>query len=121
MSDSPAPDTRDSIVHASLVYVTCATVNEALKIGDAVVRERLAACANILEGMRSLYWWAGEVQQDTEVVLLLKTRAENVPALSERVRALHGYDVPCVIEIPLGRGNPDYFSWIGAETRAAPL
>lgn len=111
MSESSATD-----AHASIVYVTCGTVNEALKIGDAVVRERLAACANVIEGMRSLFWWEGEVQEETETVLLLKTRAENVPDLTARVRALHGYDVPCVVEIPLGRGNPDYLAWIAAES-----
>ncbi len=100
---------------ASMVYVTCGSVNEAQKIGDAVVRARLAACANIIQGMRSLYWWEGDVQEDTETVLILKTRVECVPELSERVRALHSYDVPCVVEIPLGRGNPDYFAWIAAQ------
>lgn len=107
-------ETRPKSV-ASMIYVTCGSVNEARKIGDAVVRERLAACANIIEGMRSLYWWEDDVQEDTETVLILKTRAEHVPELSERVRALHSYDVPCVVEIPLGRGNPDYFAWIAAE------
>jgi periplasmic divalent cation tolerance protein len=110
MSESPEPDT-----HASLVYVTCSTVNEALSIGDAVVRARLAACANVIEGMRSLYWWEGDVQEDAETVLLLKTTPRNVGELTAKVCDLHSYDVPCVVEIPLGQGNPDYFAWIAAE------
>lgn len=100
---------------ASMIYVTCGSVNEAREIGDAIVRARLAACANIIEGMRSLYWWEGDVQEDAETVLILKTTEERVPDVTERVRALHSYDVPCVVEIPLGGGNPDYFAWITAE------
>lgn len=111
MSDKNDPDTA-----ASMVYVTCGSVNEARRIADAVVRERLAACANIIEGMRSVYWWEGEVQEGMEAVLILKTAAGNVAALAARVKALHSYDVPCVVEIPLARGNADYFDWIVAES-----
>ncbi len=111
MSDKTTPD------HAvSMIYVTCGSVNEAREIGDTVVRERLAACANIIEGMRSIYWWQGAVEEGAEAILILKTAAANVPALSDRVKTLHSYDVPCVAEIPLGRGNADYFDWILAES-----
>jgi len=115
MSAKNAPDPA-----ASMIYVTCGSVNEARQIADAVVRARLAACANIIEGMRSVYWWEGEVQEAAETVLILKTAAANVPALSERVKALHSYDVPCIAEIPLGRGNEDYFDWIVRESSVPP-
>ena len=110
MSDKTTPDPA-----ISMIYVTCGSVNEARQIGETVVRERLAACANILDGMRSVYWWEGEVQEGAEAVLILKAPAANVPALNARVKALHSYDVPCVAEIPLGRGNTDYFAWIASE------
>lgn len=110
---------NDSNHAASMVYVTCGSVNEARRIADTVVRARLAACANIIDGMRSIYWWEGAVQEGAETVLILKTAAANVPALSERVKDLHSYDVPCVVEIPLGRGNPDYFDWIVSESAAS--
>lgn len=110
MSDKTDPDPA-----VSMVYVTCGSVNEARRIGETIVRERLAACANILDGMQSVYWWEGEVQEGAEAVLILKTAAANVAAISERVKALHSYDVPCVAEIPLGRGNADYFAWIASE------
>ncbi|MBT3401275.1 MAG: divalent-cation tolerance protein CutA [Rhodospirillaceae bacterium] len=105
---------------ASLIYVTCGSVNEARQIGDTVVRERLAACANIIDGMQSIYWWEGAVQEGAETILILKTAVANVTALSERVKALHSYDVPCVAEIPLGGGNADYFDWIVAESNVNP-
>jgi len=111
MSDKTAPDRA-----VSMIYVTCGSVNEARAIGDAVVRERLAACANIIEGMRSIYWWQGAVEEGAETVLILKTAAANVPTLNDRVKALHSYDVPCIAEIPLGGGNADYLDWIVAES-----
>tara|TARA_R110002110_G_scaffold414147_2_gene643349 strand:+ start:69768 stop:69980 length:213 start_codon:yes stop_codon:yes gene_type:complete len=67
-----------------MIYVTCGSVNEARQIADTLVRERLAACANIIDGMRSVYWWDGEVREGAEAVLILKTAAANVPAIFER-------------------------------------
>ena len=83
------------------------------------VEERLAACANIIDGMRSIYWWEGNVTEDGETVLILKTTRDGVAPLTERVKALHSYDLPCVVEIPLGGGNAAYFDWIAAETTDA--
>ena len=104
---------------ATMIYVTCSDEAEAGRIGRAVVEERLAACANIIAGMRSLHWWDGVVQEAGEVVLIAKTRAERVAALTARVKALHSYDVPCVVALPLTGGNADYFAWIEAETLGA--
>ena len=101
---------------ASLVYVTCETVDEAQRISRTVVKERLAACTNMLTGMRSTYWWEGAVQEAEEISLLIKTGGNRVDALIARVRELHSYDVPCVVELPLARGNPDYLAWIEAES-----
>ena len=78
----------------SLLYITCGSLDEAREIGRTLVGERLAACANILDGMRSLYWWDGELREDSEVVLIAKTRDALVEAVTERVRALHSYTVP---------------------------
>ena len=110
---------RNSDQPASMIYITCGSRNEALKIARAVVEERLAACANIIDAMRSVYWWQGSVNEDDEVVLILKTTAERVEKLTERVKELHSYDLPCVVEIPLGGGNADYLDWIAAETADA--
>lgn len=101
---------------ASMVYITCGSAEEAGAIARTVVAERLAACGNIIDGMRSLYRWQGEVTEDTETVLILKTTAQLVAALTERVKALHSYDLPCVVEISLAGGNAAYFDWIAAAT-----
>lgn len=106
----------DDIKPASMVYVTCGSLDQAREIGRAVVEEQLAACANIIDGMHAIFRWEGVVQEGEEVVLILKTRSSMVPALTVRVKELHSFDVPCVVEISLGDGNPDYFAWIADET-----
>jgi periplasmic divalent cation tolerance protein len=98
------------------VYMTASSAEEAEKIAAALVEERLAACVNILGGIRSVYRWQGEVQRDDEVALVAKTRAALFDALAARVRALHSYDVPCIVAWPIEAGNPAYLAWIGAET-----
>jgi periplasmic divalent cation tolerance protein len=101
---------------ALFVYVTAGDAAEAERIGRAAVEERLAACANILPGMRSIYRWRGEVHDAAETVLILKTTPERLDALTARVKALHSYEAPCVAAFEVGPGNPDYFAWIAAET-----
>jgi periplasmic divalent cation tolerance protein len=100
-------------------YITAGSRDEALKIGCALVEERLAACANLIEGVTSIYRWEGAIQQDAEVALLVKTRMEFVPRLAERVGALHSYDCPCVVALPIEGGNPAFLDWIVAETAPA--
>ena len=99
------------------VYVTAATVEEAGKIGKALVEARLAACANVIGAIQSYYWWEGAVQQDTEAALILKTRADLVEALTAKVKELHSYDCPCVVALPIEGGNPEFLAWIDAETK----
>ena len=98
------------------VYVTTGTRDEALVIARAVVTERLAACANVLGELRSLYWWDGQVQDEAETGLILKTRRELTEKLVARVRGLHSYECPCVVALPIEGGNPDYLAWIAAAT-----
>jgi periplasmic divalent cation tolerance protein len=98
------------------VYVTTGNRKEAVAIGRNVVAARLAACANVLDGMRSIYWWEGAIEEEDEVVLILKTRESLLAQLVERVRSLHSYECPCVIALPIIAGNPDYLQWLADET-----
>ena len=98
------------------VYITASDEAEAARIGEALVRERLAACANVLPGVRSFYWWEGEVQDGREAVLVLKTKAALVDRLVQKVQSLHSYSCPCVVALPIENGNPDFLRWIGSET-----
>ena len=97
-------------------YVTCPSAEEALSLARHLVDERLAACGNVLPGMRSVYRWQGEVQEADEAVLVLKTRAALAERLTRRVVELHGYECPCVAVLPVAGGHAAYLDWIVAET-----
>lgn len=101
-----------------IIYVTAASEEEAMAVARTVVEERLAACANILGSIRSVYWWQGGVNDDAEVAMILKTRADLVPRLTARIKELHSYDCPCVVALPISGGNADFLAWIEAETAA---
>jgi len=98
------------------IYVTAGSRDEGLAIGRELVEARLAACANVLAGATSIYRWQGEVHEDTEAIVVLKTREGLVDALVERVKALHNYECPCVVALPIVGGNAKYLDWIVNET-----
>jgi len=86
-------------------------------IAKALVEEQLAACVNILSPMRSIYRWDGKVIDDREWLLLIKTRAERFAAVETRVKALHSYQVPEVIALPIMAGTEEYLCWLREETK----
>jgi len=100
----------------SLLYVTCEDSDEARRIGRALVAERLVACANVLAPHTAIYRWQGEVQEDAEVAMIVKTRTALVDEVSSRIKALHSYDVPCVVALPVAAGNAAFLRWIADET-----
>jgi periplasmic divalent cation tolerance protein len=100
----------------SLLYMTVGSMDEARRIGGELVSSRLVACVNLIENMRSMYWWEDEIQEDKEVVLIAKTKASLVPELVERVKSIHSYDCPCVLSLPILDGNKAFLEWISAET-----
>ena len=106
-------------MNACSVYMTVGSVDEARAIAADLVDRRLAACVNLVPGIRSIYRWQGEVADDAEVAMFAKTRADLVEALIARVKALHSYDCPCIVALPIAAGNPDFLDWIAAETAAA--
>ena len=97
-----------------LIYCTCPDRVMAERIAEALVADRLAACVNIVPGITSVYRWQGEVQHDSELLLLIKTRDECYPALEARIRELHSYEVPEIIAVPLQRGSESYLAWLDA-------
>ena len=102
---------------ARFVYVTCGSGDEARAIARAVVEKRLAACANIIDGATSVFWWDGTVQTETESVIVMKTMSAQVTVLVETIRSLHSYDCPAISVLPIEAGNPAYLDWIAAETK----
>lgn len=104
---------------AVIAYITAESVEQAERIGRTLVGERLAACSNILPGMRSIYRWKGAVETAEETVLIAKTRESLAEALTARVKELHSYEVPCVVIWPVTAGLPDFLRWIDDETSPA--
>ena len=104
----------------SILYVTCTSEDEAIKIAETLVEEKLVACANVLGRMTSIFRWEGKVQRENEVALILKTRSELVENATVRVKALHSYKVPCVVAMPVSGGNVDFLNWVEQETARIP-
>jgi periplasmic divalent cation tolerance protein len=100
----------------TFIYITAGSLDEAKAIGKALVSDRLAACVNIIDNMNSMYWWEGEIQDDREVVIIAKTKAERVSDVVEKVRSIHSYDCPCIVSLPVLGGNKDFLDWVAAET-----
>jgi periplasmic divalent cation tolerance protein len=94
------------------VYAIFANVEEAERIGRAVVEERLAACINILPGVRSIYRWRGAIETSEEVAAILKTSAVMADTLITRIAALHSYDVPCIVTWPIDKILASYADWV---------
>jgi periplasmic divalent cation tolerance protein len=100
----------------SVVEVTTSGVDESKNIGKKVVEERLAACANIVPSISSYYWWKGKLEEDSESILLLKTKKMNVETLIARIKELHSYENPAIISLPIEKGSMVYLDWISDET-----
>lgn len=99
-----------------LAYITTKDKNQAQEIGHKLVKEHLAACVNIIDGMQSIYWWQGSLCNENETILIAKTRETLFETIVKRVRELHTYSVPCIISIPIEDGNPAYLQWLEKET-----
>jgi len=100
-----------------VVFVTCGSEDEALKIARALVEEKLAACANMISPLRSIYRWEGKICDEKEWLLLIKTRQSRFEDLAKRVKALHSYSVPEIIALPITEGSPAYLNWISENTK----
>jgi periplasmic divalent cation tolerance protein len=101
---------------AVVVLVTAGDADEAARIGRALVAERLAACVNVVGPVRSIYRWQGAVEEATEHLLVVKARRADAAALDARVRALHSYEVPEVLVLPVEGGSAAYLAWLDEAT-----
>ncbi|MEK6766568.1 MAG: divalent-cation tolerance protein CutA [Planctomycetota bacterium] len=100
-----------------VIYITTRSVNEAKKIGRALVEEKLAACSNIISPIRSIYSWQGKICDDNEALMILKTKKKLFKQIVARVEKLHSYDVPEIIAMPIIEGSSKYLSWLNKETK----
>jgi len=94
------------------VYTTCAHAEEAARLSRELVDERLIACANVIQGVMSFYRWEGQVTNQPEAAILMKTTEAKFPALKTRLAELHSYDVPCIVAWPIVDANEAYAQWV---------
>jgi len=99
------------------IYVTAPNIDEASNIGRALVDERLVACVNIIEGVRSIYRWEDKIEDEKEVVLIMKTTENNVDAVTNKIKSMHSYDCPCVVALEISGGNQSFLQWVADETK----
>ena len=108
---SDLPDTKEIVV-----FITAPSEDEAARIARALVESRLAACVNIVKNIRSIYSWQGNIEDDSEVLMLAKTRMDLFHELSNKTKELHSYDVPEIIALPIIDGAEDYIKWLNDST-----
>ena len=100
-----------------LVLVTCGSEEEALKIANALVEGRLAACVNLVAPIRSIYRWEGKIWDEKEWLLIIKTQKQRFEELEKKVKSLHSYSVPEIISLPIVEGSSAYLNWIRENTK----
>ncbi len=100
-----------------VVFVTCGSEEEGLKIANALVEARLAACVNLISPIRSIYRWEGKIWDEKEWLLIIKTQKDKFEELERKVKALHSYSVPEIISLPIVEGSSAYLGWIRENTK----
>jgi periplasmic divalent cation tolerance protein len=98
----------------NIVVMTAANKKEAVKIVRTLLEERLIACANIIDPVHSLFWWQGKIDEETEVLAIMKSHESLFKKLSEKVLELHSYDVPEILALPIADGSRSYLDWMKA-------
>ena len=96
-----------------VVFVTTKDKQQARAIAQGLLQAKLIACANIVDGVESLFWWEGKIDQSNETLLILKTKKSLFKKLAAKVKILHSYQTPEIIALPIAAGNADYLQWIG--------
>ena len=95
-----------------VVLMTAASGEEATRIAEALVHQKLAACVQVLPEMQSIYLWKGEVQREREVLVIAKSTRANFEKLERQVRAIHSYETPEVVALPIVAGSDRYLEWL---------
>ncbi|PIP20757.1 MAG: cytochrome C biogenesis protein CcdA [Candidatus Omnitrophica bacterium CG23_combo_of_CG06-09_8_20_14_all_40_11] len=100
-----------------VIFVTAANKKEAEKVASALIKEKLAACVNIIENLHSMFWWQGKVNRLKEVLLIVKSKKTLMNKLIKKIKSLHSYAVPEIIALPIVAGDKKYLKWINESTR----
>lgn len=106
---------------AIVVFITTASIEEAARLAEMLVEGRLAACVQILPEIESVYRWQGEIERQKEVLLIAKTTRSKFEVLDREVRAIHSYETPEIIALPLIAGSPPYLKWLASNVHVDPV
>ena len=99
------------------IYVPCPSKEKAKEIAGILVREKLIACANIIDGVLSIYEWKGQVEEGQECIMIAKTKGSLYQKVKKRIEELHPYECPCVVGLPIDKINQGYAAWIDSVTK----
>jgi len=99
----------------AFVYITTSRKEESKYIGKILVEEKLSACVNILPSIESIYLWKGEIEDDEESLLIVKTKRDNIDKIIKRVKEIHSYETPAILAIPIIEGSKDYLDYLDSE------
>ncbi len=102
----------------TIIFVTVSGKKEARLIAKALIKEKLAACVNIIDGIESLFWWKNKVDRARELLLVIKSKKAALPAIITKVKSMHSYTCPEIIALPIIAGEKSYLNWIDASVRA---
>jgi periplasmic divalent cation tolerance protein len=100
-----------------LIYTTLPSLEDAKRVGEALVAGRLAACVNMFPGMISIFEWKGAREEASEVAMIIKTRAALAERVMQETKRLHPYELPALLVLPTEGGSEDYCGWIAGQTR----
>jgi periplasmic divalent cation tolerance protein len=113
-----APRLRKSAAQVLVILVTTANQKEAIRISEEVVNAKLAACANVVPGIQSIYRWKGKVVKEQEALLILKSTKHRYSALEKAIKAMHTYETPEIIALSVKKGLDRYIGWVCGETHS---
>ncbi|MDP2928798.1 MAG: divalent-cation tolerance protein CutA [Candidatus Omnitrophota bacterium] len=95
-----------------IIMVMCASRKEALDVSERLLAKRLVACANIMPGVKSKFWWKGKLDSAAEILVTMKTVKTNFKKIETEIRRVHSYEIPEIIAVPITAGSRDYLDWI---------
>jgi len=107
----------DSTAEAIVVFITAGSASEAEQLANLMVQKRLAACVQVLPQIQSVYWWQDKIERQPEILLLVKTISSKFAELEKEVRAVHSYETPEIVAVPISEGSEPYLEWLRAETQ----